>query len=354
MDYKELIDDYKYKKGGELKYQTLDSYSRRLKNQILPYFEENDLQLNDKEMLEKWQFHLIYEKGYKISYANTLKNTLSSFVNYMVSKELIDENVISEIPYLKDFEPVEPFDFWEYDEFSAFIKCIDHSLWHTFFTVLYFTGCRVGEVRALTWKQIDFKSKRITINRSISKRPNDQGKFVVTLPKNNHTRSLAMNKVLIDALMTWKKSCKSKKGFKETDLVFKRVDGESLSTTTIERRKNLYCSYASVKQIRLHDFRHSNASLLINMGMPVSVVSDRLGHRDKRQTLNIYTHLFPSAERILVEKIDELTDVYSNKHEKFANALIEFLNKVSNIDELNEHEQKLMEAINEIAFTKKT
>lgn len=352
MFYSELVDEFRYKKSGELKYQTIESYTRRLKNQILPYFDENCLSLGDKEVLEKWQYDLIYIKGYAVSYSNTLKNTLSAFINFLIDKGIVTTNYLNDIANLKDFSPIEPFDFWEFDEFCSFIKCIDEPLWETFFNVLYYTGMRVGEIRALTWKQIDFKSNRITINRSISKRPNLHGQFIITSPKNNHIRSLAMNNTLITVLSEWKMNCKQRKGFKETDLVFKRRDGESLSTTTIERRKNMYCEIAGVKQIRIHDFRHSNASLLINIGTPVNVVSDRLGHRDKRQTLNIYSHLFPSAERVLIEKIDDLTNVYSNKHENFAKALIGFLNSVSSIDDLNEHERKLMSAINEIAFSK--
>lgn len=354
MFYNELIDEFRYKKSGELKYQTIESYTRRLKNQILPYFDDNGYSLNDKEILERWLYHLIYTEGYAVSYANTLKNTLSAFINFLVSKDIVTDNYLSGIASLKDFSPIEPFDFWEFDEFCTFIKCIDEPLWETFFSVLYYTGMRVGEIRALTWKQIDFKSNRITINRSISKRPNFQGQFVITSPKNNHIRSLAMNNTLITVLNIWKMNCNQRKGFKETDLVFKRKDGESLSTTTIERRKNMYCEAAGVKQIRIHDFRHSNASLLINIGTPVNVVSDRLGHRDKRQTLNIYSHLFPSAERVLIDKIDDLTNVYNNKHENFAKALIDFLNTVSSIDDLNEHEQKLISAINEIAFSRKS
>ncbi len=351
MKYSELINEFKNEKIGELKYQTIDSYVRRLRSQILPYFEENKLELNNLNDVRKWQNYLLVERGHSIGYINTLRNTLSSFSNFLVKYNYIDTNMISKLPKIKDFNPVEIFDFWEFEEFKLFINEIEDPLWNCFFTVLYYSGCRVGEIRAMTWKQINFKKNQILINRSISKRPNEHGEFIINLPKNNTSRTITMNTELKKSLEKWKDICKNRKTFKDNNLVFMRADGESLSTSTIERKKNYYCSLTGVKQIRIHDFRHSNASLLINMGAPVSVVSERLGHKDKRQTLNIYSHLFPSAEKMVVERIDDLTNIFSNKHEKFAKALLAFLGTVSDMNELNQKETEVMKAINEIAFS---
>ena len=61
--------------------------------------------------------------------------------------------------------------------------------------------------------------------------------------------------------------------------------------STIGRRKNKYCTLAKLKKIRLHDFRHSHASLLLSQGVPITVISQRLGHSDISMTLNTYSHL---------------------------------------------------------------
>ena len=69
-----------------------------------------------------------------------------------------------------------------------------------------------------------------------------------------------------------------------------------LADSTIENRKNKYCDKSGVKKIRIHDFRHSNVSLLVSLGADICVICSRLGHKDRNQTLNryspvSYTHL---------------------------------------------------------------
>lgn len=70
--------------------------------------------------------------------------------------------------------------------------------------------------------------------------------------------------------------------------------------------KNKYTQLAEVKQIRIHDFRHSCASFLINNGANITVVAKYLGHTKIKETLNTYTHLFNSALNEVVDLIDKL------------------------------------------------
>ena len=93
-------------------------------------------------------------------------------------------------------------------------------------------------------------------------------------------------------------------GFNEDWFIFGGI--KPLSTTTIERKKNHYCEVAKVKQIRIHDFRHSHATLLLSRGVPVTVISKRLGHSDISTTLNIYSHFIPEDEEKVVSLLNEL------------------------------------------------
>ena len=77
-------------------------------------------------------------------------------------------------------------------------------------------------------------------------------------------------------------------------------------SNTLTNHKNVNCKLANVKQIRLHDFRHSCASLLVNKGTNVQVVTKYLGHTKIEETLNTYTHLFNSALNEVVNLIDKL------------------------------------------------
>lgn len=80
----------------------------------------------------------------------------------------------------------------------------------------------------------------------------------------------------------------------------------------LQIEKNVMCEEAGVKQIRIHDFRHSCASLLINNGATVPTVLKFLGHTKIEETLNTYTHLFSSALTGIVDVIDKLDNKTEN------------------------------------------
>jgi integrase len=93
-----------------------------------------------------------------------------------------------------------------------------------------------------------------------------------------------------------------------------KVDGYTLKSfifggaspyrsTTIARYKNSYCKLAGVKEIRIHDFRHSHASLLISNGADPTIVAQRLGHTGVEMTLNIYSHMFPNKQAEIIKKL---------------------------------------------------
>lgn len=82
----------------------------------------------------------------------------------------------------------------------------------------------------------------------------------------------------------------------------------SLKDTAVTNHKNNNCELANVKQIRIHDFRHSCASLLINNGASISLVAKYLGHSNISTTLNTYTHMFKNEMDQIVNTIDNLIE----------------------------------------------
>ena len=96
---------------------------------------------------------------------------------------------------------------------------------------------------------------------------------------------------------------KKQYGFSEKWYVF--GDKEPLSAHILRHTKNKYTQLAGVKQIRIHDFRHSCASLLINSGANVVMVAKYLGHSKIDETLNTYAHVFQS-------KLDDIVNTINN------------------------------------------
>src|SRR5699024_8658942 len=80
---------------------------------------------------------------------------------------------------------------------------------------------------------------------------------------------------------------------------------DCISTSTLDRRYAEYLKESQVKEIRLHDFRHSHASYLINNNTIISLISHRLGHSDVATTLNTYSHLYPTTEKEAILKMED-------------------------------------------------
>lgn len=204
-------------------------------------------------------------------------------------------------------------DFWTYDEFSKFISVEDNLIFKTFFKTLYYCGLRKGEARALDWKDIDFINNTLTVRKGLSDNVNGI-KYIISSPKTlNSNRTLPLSKELVNDLKKLKQSVMEYTNFKEEWFVF----GNSLplGDDIIRRRKNNNCVLAGVKQIRIHDFRHSCASLLINNGADITLVAKYLGHTKIDETLNTYSHMFKNKLNNIIGLIDNLNEQSNKEYE---------------------------------------
>lgn len=226
-----------------------------------------------------------------IEFSNKMHNTSDSILKFV-------ENFKQVGALKKEME------FFEYSEYLEFDKVIDSFEYHTFFEILYFMGLRKGELQALNWTDIDFEKNTLRINKSLSKLRKE--KYTISSPKTkNSIRTLPMPKRVAEDLKTMYNDAIKYKGFKQTWFIFGKT--MPFPDATIHYKKNQYCSKTpSKKVIRVHDFRHSCASLLINQGASVALVSKYLGHADVSITLRIYTHMFKSELNGMVDLLNKL------------------------------------------------
>ena len=182
--------------------------------------------------------------------------------------------------------------FFTYKEYKQFDSVINSFQYHVFFEILYFLGLRQGECQALTWNDINFEKEEVHIRKTLTTKIKGD-KYTISSPKTKASiRILPLTKNLYEDLKAMKNSAMKYKDYSDDWFVF----GNSLpfAESTIQKKKNEYCNLAKVKQIRIHDFRHSCASLLINQGASIALVSKYLGHSKISTTLNTYTHMYKS------------------------------------------------------------
>ena len=193
-------------------------------------------------------------------------------------------------------------------EFKKFISGEEDSMWRCYFQTLYYCRLRCGESRGLMWKDIDFNKKLLSVNRQVIDTPKDWDEtYVISDPKTKTSRRvIPICNVLLDAFNIYKNELESKNQYNINNFVFSPSDGTTpLRDNHILTRKKKIEKATGSKHIRTHDFRHSCASLLINSGGNVSMVAKYLGHSEVEETLNTYSHMFPSA-------LDDVLNIVNN------------------------------------------
>lgn len=304
MSFKEVYEEYiKYKKLT-LKPDSLRALKSRIECHIMNYFNKFDNIADILPMdIVNWQIE-IDKKGFKLKYKNALYGALSTMLNFAKNiLKVIKDNPASEVGRFKSRGEISTsMQFWTYEEYQKFIKEVDKPVFKMLFETLYFTGMRLGECLALNWT--DLSNSYISINKTISKEKVN-GERIITTPKTlSSIRKVKLSKELNDDLLLYKKECSKIINFTEKTFIF--GCHIPLSPTTIDRYMKKYCDRAGIKKIRIHDLRHSHASLLLSNGVPITAVQNRLGHSDPSITLKHYAHLMPNDEDKAINVIDSL------------------------------------------------
>lgn len=284
---------------------------------ILPYFGARSIFSITKRDLIDWRATLLEVKSAKserklsIKYVNNIRAELCAFYAYL-SQNFDVPNIVATMKPLKgNWEQSGGMKFFDFAQFRRFITYMKRAksekiktMWVTFFMMLYYTGARVGEVLALRDDDVDFSRGVLNITKSLTRKTLDGSLYKITTPKNKSSvRAVSLPNVLLGQLrqyLAWKRA----RGLSGTFLF---GGNAPLCSFSYSRMLKNYSKIAGVPQIRIHDFRHSHTSLLINLGANVSLVARRLGHSNTQQTLNTYSHLFPNTDKEIMRILNRST-----------------------------------------------
>ncbi|MDL2212217.1 tyrosine-type recombinase/integrase [Erysipelotrichaceae bacterium OttesenSCG-928-M19] len=303
MSFKELCDSYIYSLSGNTKPTTIERYKTSIKS-FKPLYNKKANQITVKDIMS-WQQHMRLndEKSYSINTINNAKTTLGAIFDYGMDTYGLQSNPAKRVKRLKNFKADQSINYIDIDTYLKLEKSINDILYKTFFMFLFYTGARRGEAQALTWKDINFKTKNIIINKTLNNKTKGMN-YVISVPKTaNSKRKFKIPDKLLEQLKVLKSSYRDTEGFSESWFIFGGIN--PLKDTTIERRKNKYFKEAKIKPITIHEFRHSHATLLINNGVRIDVVQKRLGHASIQTTIDFYGAMYEQAS-------DEATDLINN------------------------------------------
>lgn len=301
MTFQELYDIYIQSKSQKLKQESLRSIKSRFNNYILPFFKDYKLSKIDNKTYIEWKDYVL-EKNFSFKYNSSLHGAMVSILNYAIDFYDLEKNIASKVGNFSKKFYLKKVDFWTIEEFKKFIAFVDDKLFYSLYTTLYYTGMRLGECLALNWS--DFVDDYLIINKTIGKSKNN-GEYIITTPKTTSSiRKIKLDDMTKNIILDLKEYYETFVDFSDKWFIFGGIN--AMSQTTIGRRKDEYCKKAGVKRIKIHDFRHSHATLLLSKGVPITVISKRLGHSDITMTLNTYSHLIPEDEEKAVNIINNL------------------------------------------------
>ena len=310
ITFQELFDEYTKAKKHEVRESTYEKSKRILKAHVLPHLKDVRLDKLTVQILQSWKLE-IEKLGLMLSTRQNIYKEFRTMLNYAVKMEYLPRNPLVKLGNFKgEYAQINKVNFYTVDEFKLFIaQALGHAQtrgyfdYYVFFAIAFYTGMRKGEIHALRWT--DIQDEFISVSKSINQK--SKGGDKETPPKNKSSiRTLQLPVPLISILNEHRERCSAKYN-DFADSYFICGGTRSLRDTSVENMNKKYAKAAKIKKIRIHDFRHSHASVLINSGINILEISRRLGHAKIEETLNTYSHLYPKEEERAVEILNKIT-----------------------------------------------
>jgi integrase len=234
--------------------------------------------------------------GLDVGTIKRVRTALSPIFSTAVKKELLLKNPVTNATTPAGEEKERLYlDAEQCKELMTFLDEFSNPQMPRVIKTLIYTGMRVGELTALHWEEVDLDKAMITVKYNLYRL---DGKYQLSTPKTKSSaRVIALPPQLVEILReqkSWQDERRKAVGNRwiERGAVFTGSYGEYMNKNYINLQFKQLLAKHSFPDIHIHDLRHANASLLINMGVPVKVISEHLGHRDTRTTETIYAHVF--------------------------------------------------------------
>jgi len=283
---------------------SISDYTGILQNHVLPDLEKTPVTDINKAVVKKLLQKKLKE-GYAASTATHIKNAISGVLELAVDDNKISSNPAQIIRKLirskvKKYH-IDPLT--REDTKLLLETCLTNYPKHyPMLLTLCRTGMRLGEVIALQWGDIDFNNRFIIVRRSRSKSH-------TSTPKNDKYRNVDMSRQLTECLSKLKIKRKEEylaKGEGVPEWIFISEIGTPLiEGHWRERIFKKILEKAKIRQIRIHDIRHTYASQLIQDNRSLAYIKDQLGHHSIQVTVDIYGHLVPGANKEVVDSLDD-------------------------------------------------
>lgn len=286
------------------------NYTRVLNKRIRPHLKEikmKDLRLHHGQAL----ITKMLEEGKSERYIEYAFVIFKNVLNYGVKTELLTKNPLEhlEIPRPRRAKITT----WTAEEIKRFMEFskAENPVYMLPLYIAAHTGMRRGEVLGLQWSHVDLERKKISVEYSLTyDEPNH--KFILTEPKTDSSyRQITIDDELVAELKKQRKRQMEMRmlygpDYEDWNLVCSNNDGRPLYGRMVAHHLDQVSKKAGLKKIRVHDLRHSHATMLLRMGVNPKIVSERLGHSSVKMTLDVYSHVTEDMQQKTADLIGKI------------------------------------------------
>lgn len=300
----QLCTEYLVYKKLEIRETSLGICTRNINKYISPFFSNYKIEKLSVKKMNDWKLWL-NEFSLGLATKKNIYILFNAIIDYAVKLEYISSNNLRKTGNFKDVNlelEQKEVAFYTANQFKLFIQtsldnCKTIQDWNSyvFFNIAFLTGMRKGEIFALKWN--DLNNNVLTVNKSFNKRNN-----IISPPKNKSSiRNISISVQLQNVLQVHKDRLIKSMLYKDDDYILINISEAKLQKHNKDTANN-----CNLNKIRIHDFRHSHASLLINANINIFEISKRLGHSKVETTWNTYGHLYPDSENQIIEVLDKI------------------------------------------------
>lgn len=286
---------------------TRAGYKERIDNKIIPHLGNIPLKNLKTSEIQSWVNMLNTEEKLSPKSVKNVFLNLKASLDKAVVLNMIPKNPCTgvELPKLIKYNA----EVYDEGEIQKLVDAIQGTDMYLFVTLEILTGLRRGELAELKWSDIDLDKGIIHITRS---KVLAEGKKITKAPKSQSgKRDISIGEKLIEILKNehinyLKDKIKMGSNFIDSDNVIRQPNGKEFSPDSLTQKWIRFRKAKGLKDIRLHDLRHTCATSMLLAGINMKVIQKRLGHSDISTTMNIYAHVLPSMNKDAGEKIDAL------------------------------------------------
>lgn len=337
ITFDRLVDEYVDWLKTNRRMTTARNAEKKLRTHVLPYFKGKKVADLSYPMVVKWKAKIAKIKSQKtgepvtLVYKRNLYTAFHGLMAFALKVYGIENNVLNRAgnfignPNAKPEE--QKLHYWTTDQFSKFSvamadilideKSKENTAYnpseaegiYVLFNILFYAGLRRGEANALQIGDFhDGEHPYLSVTKSVSMKTKVDGYYAITPPKNKQSvRNVPIPQRLAKLIRARINDLKCEKKF---DFSYFICGGKDpIPDTTADNLKNDAEKIAGLPHIRVHDLRHSYASMLINKGTDIAVISRLMGHGSPAITYNIYSHFYPETNYKAIEGIDDQLDL---------------------------------------------